>query len=163
MKESLPRDVRGQHECAGHAFAACDRLVCLQTWKWRWSGGFASRALVRAQALADTSRRSRGLNLAVVQAHFACRQLRLGGVDVVRRGGRCQSRKEVRRRNALRCAPIAAVPATRASMLAAPKEQQEHRSKKAHQSARRISGHVAICALNSCSKVPEATSPSSAA
>jgi hypothetical protein len=48
--------------------------------EWRWSGGFASCALVRAQALVDTSRRSRGLNLAVVQARFACRQLRLGGV-----------------------------------------------------------------------------------
>lgn len=125
----------------------------------RWSGSFGRRALPRAEALVDASRRRRGLNPSVGQVRFGRRQLRLGRIDVDPHGDRCQSPTEVRRRDAFGGAPIPALPDTRAPILAAPKEQQERRSKKAHQGERRSRRHVAICTLNICSSVPESTPP----
>jgi len=140
-----------------------ERVRCLRSFSLssgverRWSGGFASRALARAQALVDASRRRRGSNPAVVQLRCGCRQLRLGGIDVVPRGSRWQSRAEVRSRDTSGGAPIPVRLDTRASMLAVPKEQQERRSKKAYQGARRSRRHVAGCALTSCSNVRRST------
>jgi hypothetical protein len=125
----------------------------------RGSGGLAKRALARAQALVDASRRRRGLTPSVAQVRFGCQQQRLGGIDVVPRGRRCQSRTEVGSRDTSRGTAIPVLGDMRAPMLAVPKEQQDGRSKKADPGARISRRHVASCALNCCSNVSESTPP----
>jgi hypothetical protein len=119
------------------------RVGCLRSFSLssglerRWSGSLANRALARAQALVDASRRKRRLNPSVAQGRFGCRQLLLGGPDVVPHGGRYQSRTEVRSRDTFGGAPIPVLRDTRAPMSAAFKEQQKHRSNNTNQGVSR--------------------------
>jgi hypothetical protein len=111
------------------------------------------RALARAQRRGIASRRRRGLNSAVGQAHFGCQQLRRRSIDVRPHGRRRHQRTVARRRDTWVRAVMAVHRDTRASVRVASQKQQERRGKQAHQGTRKCRRHVSGWALTNCSNV----------
>ena len=122
------------------------------------SGGLAGRALARTQRRDNASRRRRESKWGAAQGRFRRRKLQRGRVDVgpCTRGRRRGT--EVRSRDASGGPAIPVLRAPRAPILAASKEQQAERSKKAYQDGREVRRHSQV-ALTSCWNVPMSTPP----
>ncbi len=110
----------------------------------RRPSGFGRSALARADARLRASGCRRGWEPSVVQCRAGRRQGRMGGIAVDPHGERSQTRREVRRGDAAGVARVPGLKGTRARTLAAPKEQRERHSKKAHQGGHSRRRHIAV-------------------